>query len=145
MAFKTFVHLKKLIKIKDRRLLVHPYLLTGIIVGFAAVSFAVSLVATHVSASDTPASVAGGGAEEVSDLLDRISQHIIIPQDEAPSVATILDLEAVQQQQPALFKNAEQGDKLVIWSRQAVVYSPTKDIVVAAVTLLDAPSSTQSE
>ncbi len=69
-------------------------------------------------------------AASLSTALDAVKQLMIVP-DEKPFLIEVTDAKAVKQQQ-AFFQNAETGDQLLIFptSRQAVVYSPTKNLIV---------------
>ena len=56
---------------------------------------------------------------------------MILPESEAPLVATIVDAEALQQEQP-FYRGAQDGDRLLIYgtSLRAILYSPDRDIIV---------------
>ncbi len=70
---------------------------------------------------------------EIADLISRIARHITIKQDEAPTVATIADASLLRQQDPKFYKDAENGDRLVIWSDQAILYSTKQDRLLSVV------------
>lgn len=69
---------------------------------------------------------------EIAQLLASVSQHIILPRDEEPTVATIQDIDALVEQQE-VFRGAENGDKVIVYSDIAIIYSPTKDILIKVV------------
>jgi hypothetical protein len=76
-------------------------------------------------------------ATEVTDmarLIASVGRHILINVDETPFVATISNIDLVRQKNPVFYKDAEQGDKVLIWSDKAVIYSPTQDKLIAVMT-----------
>lgn len=83
--------------------------------------------------------------QEVSILLDQVRKHMLLPDDEQPTVATVTDVDELKRQQP-FFEKAINGDKVIIYvnSHKAIIYSPEKDIIVNVGTLLvDDPDSEQ--
>lgn len=68
---------------------------------------------------------------EIDSLLEKISVHMILPSAEKPVLATIIDADKLSLEDP-FYAGAEDGDKLLIWSaeRRAIIYSPSRDIVV---------------
>ncbi len=69
--------------------------------------------------------------DEMTTLLKRVGRHFLIPEGAAPVVATVLDAPALAKEQ-LFFQHAVNGDKLLIFrgSVQAVLYSPSRDIIV---------------
>ena len=59
--------------------------------------------------------------QEISSLLDKIGQLIVLPKDENPLVATIQDAAALAEDQ-AFYKDAQNGDKLIVYSDKAFIY-----------------------
>lgn len=74
---------------------------------------------------------------EVSALIAKVSQLILLPTDEEPTVATVADPDKLKDQ--VFFKNAHKGDKVLIYTtaRKAVLYDPVahKIIEVAPVSI----------
>lgn len=64
---------------------------------------------------------------DLKDLKKRVGQLIEINNDEEPTIATVNDPEILKQSQPDFYKNAEIGDRLLVWSDKAVLYSTKKD------------------
>lgn len=75
--------------------------------------------------------------QEVNALLDQVNKHMILPDDEQPTVATVTNVDELKGQQP-FFERASNGDKIIIYanSQRAIIYSPEKDIIVNVGTLL---------
>lgn len=83
---------------------------------------------TFESSSATPAELS---QEDIDALLERVMTHIVLPTNEKPLVATIVDVESLVATQP-FYQGAENGDVLLIFSTnsKAIIYSPSRDIVV---------------
>ena len=69
--------------------------------------------------------------QEVDVLLSQVSKHMVLPDNEKPTVATVTDIEALKKNQP-FFEKAQNGDKVIVYvqARKAIIYSPEKDIIV---------------
>ena len=68
---------------------------------------------------------------EIESLLEKVKTHMVLPEDEEPTVATISDVDALVKQQP-FFKGTQNGDKVLVYvkARKAIIYSPERDIIV---------------
>lgn len=69
--------------------------------------------------------------DEIDALVEKVSKHVSIKAEERPTVATVEDANLLRQQRPAFYHEAENGDKLLVWSDKAVLYSPRRDVVLA--------------
>jgi len=70
-------------------------------------------------------------ANDVQSLINKVAAHITIKTDEKPTVATIQDAAILRAQNPDFYKDAQVGDRLLIWSDKAVLYSSSKDVLLA--------------
>jgi hypothetical protein len=63
--------------------------------------------------------------KETSDLVDKISKLIVLPEGETPTIATVSDPEALKDQ--IFFAQAQKGDKVLIYAqaKKAILYSVT--------------------
>lgn len=80
-------------------------------------------------------------------LLAQVQAHIILPEGEEPTIATIDNAEDLALLQD-FFKHSQNGDKLIIYTqaKRAFIYSPSRDIIVAAgPTYFGNSTSTNSE
>lgn len=68
--------------------------------------------------------------EETLKLIAVISQLIVLPEGENPTIATVTDPERLKEQ--PFFANAQTGDKVLIFtnSRKAILYSPSQNKIV---------------
>lgn len=69
---------------------------------------------------------------EINDLLRKVSRHIAIDPSEDPTVATVQQADLLRQQNPAFYRDVQNGDRLIVWSDRAVLYSPSRDLVLSA-------------
>ncbi len=71
-------------------------------------------------------------------VVDQVAVHLVLPEDEAPTVATVSSLEQLAGQ--PFFVNAKVGDKVLIYTKakKAILYDPVIDKIVEV-----APLSTQ--
>ncbi|MFZ6015374.1 MAG: LytR C-terminal domain-containing protein [Patescibacteria group bacterium] len=74
-------------------------------------------------------------ANDISQLIKRISELIEIKKDEEPTVATVQDADLLRSGNPEFYKNAENGDRLLVWSDKAVLYSVSKDKLLSVMQL----------
>lgn len=68
--------------------------------------------------------------QEVDALVARVSQLIVLPTDEVPTIATVSDPEKLKDQ--AFFKSAQAGYKVLIYTKakKAVLYDPVANKIV---------------
>ncbi|MBU0975207.1 hypothetical protein KJ918_00245 [Patescibacteria group bacterium] len=70
-------------------------------------------------------------ADEEQQILDKIGKHILLP-DEEPTLYSILDVEMAKKSYGDFFENAKDGDRLVIYSKKAIIYREEIDLVINA-------------
>jgi len=68
--------------------------------------------------------------EEIKNLLAQISQIIVLPEGEEPTVATVTDPERLKDQ--PFFAKAKKGDKVLIYTnaKKAILYDPQNNKIV---------------
>jgi len=84
--------------------------------------------------------------KEASELVSRVSKLIVLPEDEAPTIATVQDPELLKEQ--PFFAKAKKGDKVLIYTnaRKAILYDPVNNkIVEVAPVNIGNPQSTPTE
>jgi predicted MPP superfamily phosphohydrolase len=64
------------------------------------------------------------------DIINILGKHILLPEGD-PQIAEVRDIEKLRDQQ-AFFKNAENGDIIVLYATTIFIYRPSKDIIVAS-------------
>ena len=67
----------------------------------------------------------------VEQTVEAVQALMIVPAEEEPMVATIVDAVALQQEQP-FYQDAQNGDQLLIYGSalKAILYSPARNIIV---------------
>jgi len=107
-------------------------LLLVVVVAFAAWSFSNYRQAQQkVNQLSTPEGQQQLAKEEIAQLTALVGKLIVLPADEEPVVATILDVEKLSKDQP-FYRNAKNGDKVLIYikAQQAIVYDAVRNILV---------------
>jgi hypothetical protein len=82
------------------------------------------------------------GETDLERLVNRVAQMIEINRNEDPTIATVQDPALLKNGQPEFYKEAETGDRLLVWSDKAVLYSTKKDKLLSVMMIADQPSST---
>jgi len=70
-------------------------------------------------------------AKEVKLLVAAVGKFIILPSEETPTVATVMDAKALIAEQ-TFYSGAVNGDKLLVYSKaqKAVLFSPSRNVLV---------------
>jgi len=68
--------------------------------------------------------------EEARAIVERVARHIVLPQGETPTIATVTDPERLKGQ--LFFAKTKMGDKVLIYTnaKKAILYNPTDDKIV---------------
>lgn len=68
--------------------------------------------------------------KETAALLEEVSKLMALPKDEAPTVATVSDIEKLKGQ--SFFKSAQNGDKMLIYAstKKAILYRPSEKRII---------------
>lgn len=71
-----------------------------------------------------------GNKKELQEVVQAVGKLILLPEGEEPTLATVSDPSKLKDQ--AFFKNAELGDKVLIYSqaKKAILYSPSKNKII---------------
>lgn len=67
--------------------------------------------------------------QEIDDLISKVGALIILPEGQEPIIATVKDVDALAAQQP-FFRDAENGDMILIYKEKAIIYSTKKNKLV---------------
>jgi len=68
--------------------------------------------------------------QETAWVLEKVNKLIDLPQDETPTIATVLDKDKLKDQD--FFKKAENGDKIIVYmkAKKAVLYRPNTNKII---------------
>lgn len=74
---------------------------------------------------------------ELAKLVERVGEHILLPQGEQATIATVSDVTKLRDQQ--FFAQADNGDKVLIYSKakKAILYRPSLDKVIEVGPVID--------
>lgn len=70
--------------------------------------------------------------ELAKQILNKVKRHMVLPTDIEPTVATIVDVKTLREQN-AFYNKAENGDYLIVTSDRAILYDPDKDVILDVV------------
>lgn len=93
----------------------------------AVVVIANAVIITRYSFADT--NQAQGPLNEQA-LLTAIQRHVSIDTNEKPRIMTISNLEQVKAENPAFYKDAHLGDRVLFWDDKVILYSEVQDRVL---------------
>ncbi len=65
-------------------------------------------------------------------IIEKVRRHIVIPTNVDPTVATIVDVNTLKSRNE-FYKNAKNGDNLIVTPTRAILYDPDKDIILDVV------------
>jgi len=94
--------------------------------------------------ANTPEFVSEIQQKQVDAILKDLNKLILITEEEEPTVATILDVEVLRQDNPEFYKNAQDGDILIIYSQRAIVFRRDKNMIVNVAPVFVQPDSKQA-
>ncbi len=73
---------------------------------------------------------------DIAALISRVSQLITVKGGEEPTVATVQDAEMLKTSNPVFYKDVENGDRLLVWSDKAVLYSVKQDRLLSVMPIV---------
>lgn len=69
------------------------------------------------------------GQEVAQQVLAKVRNHLDLPTDPQPTVATIVDVDKLKQTSD-FYSKAKNGDHLIITENRAILYDPDRDIIL---------------
>jgi len=83
--------------------------------------------------------------EETAWVTEKVSALMDLPQDETPTVATVLDVEKLKDQ--PFFKNAQNGDKILVYTKamKAILYRPETNKIIEVMPLVIDDTGTDAD
>lgn len=107
-------------------------LLFAVVLAFAAWAFGnYQQAQRQLNQLSTPEGQQALAKAEVARLAAKVGLLIVLPVDEEPVVATILDVEKLAKEQP-FYRDAKNGDKVLIYmkAQRALIYDETRNILI---------------
>jgi hypothetical protein len=84
------------------------------------------------------------GQQIADEVLSKLREHIDIPTDLQPTVATIVDIDRLRETSD-FYNNAENGDHLVLTETRAILYDPDRNIIIDVVPVILNPEDQPAE
>lgn len=73
-----------------------------------------------------------GGEEVAKEVLVKVRSHMIVAEEPAPTVATIIDINRLKESSD-FYSVADNGDHLIITEKRAILYDPDRDVILDVV------------
>lgn len=67
---------------------------------------------------------------EIEEIVEMVGELIILPKDSKPDIATIANVDKLKEKDSNFYKNASNGDMLLIYPDQVILYSPKENIII---------------
>jgi hypothetical protein len=98
----------------------------------------------HVRPAQQARAVGVDALQSVSQVVAKVSDHMLLPSGEQPTLATVSDINKVKGQ--AFFAHAANGDKVLVYAqaKKAILYRPSIDRVIETAPLSTSTSNTSS-
>ncbi len=77
------------------------------------------------------------------EIVDKVRKHIVIPTGVEPTVATIVDVNTLKARNE-FYKDAKNGDNLIVTPTRAILYDPDRDIILDVVPVQLTPQAASS-
>ncbi|MFA6492626.1 MAG: hypothetical protein WCV58_00550 [Patescibacteria group bacterium] len=85
--------------------------------------------------------------KEIKKLVTQVGKLILLPQDESPTVATVIDKDKLKNE--AFFQKSENQDKVLIYTKwqKAILYRPSINLIinVAPINSIETDEGTKEE
>ncbi|PIP65736.1 hypothetical protein COU77_01410 [Candidatus Peregrinibacteria bacterium CG10_big_fil_rev_8_21_14_0_10_49_16] len=69
------------------------------------------------------------GEKRAADIIAKVSAHFLLPADIQPTVATIIDVEKLREQNE-FYNSAENGNFLLVLPKRAILYDEERDLIL---------------
>lgn len=104
-------------------------LLLGMTGAFGWTYFKYQAASSQVKLLTDPKAQEQVAKEETAKIITQVSALIMVPTDEQPLIATVLDAASLAKEQP-FYADAKNGDRLVIYSTKAILFDPKENKLV---------------
>ncbi len=78
--------------------------------------------------------------DEIKKLVTQVGKHFLLPANETPHAITLANVDSLKKNQP-FFANAKNGNILLVYSREVILYDPVIDKVINVAQIRIAPSA----
>ena len=116
--------------VKKKKSILKELFIVGVFSALVVALVVVSLAYTkEKNKKITSADIQALQQQEVGMVLDEIAKHMILPEGVQPTVATITNVDNLRKEMP-FFDNAENGFKVVVYEDKAILFDPSRQIIV---------------
>lgn len=80
-------------------------------------------------------------------VIENVAKIFLVPSDTEPTIASIVDIDSLRKANPEFYRDAQNGDRLLIYATRAIIYreSENKVINVAPVSISETDSGLSSD
>ncbi len=80
--------------------------------------------------------------EKAKKIVEQVKKLLFLDDEKNPTVAAIVDIEKLRAQSP-FYAHAENGDYVIVTSKKAIIYSPSKNKIIDVVPIELKPKGNQ--
>jgi CRISPR/Cas system-associated exonuclease Cas4 (RecB family) len=80
--------------------------------------------------------------QKAKEIVQKVQQLLFLGDEKNPTVAAIVDIEKLRAQSP-FYAHAENGDYVIVTSKKAIIYSPSKNQIIDVVPIELKPKASQ--
>lgn len=108
----------------ERKFILYTTIVILTISNIALIIFSVVLIRDNRSANNSELP-----------LTDRVGNLIIVNKEETPTVATVEDVNTLKAVKPDIYKDTENGDKVLVYSDKVIIYREEEDLIINVIPL----------
>jgi len=104
-----------------------------LVIVLIVVSLSVSFIIwqnVHNSRDQSPEAVATRNEEESTKIVTKVSLILFTESEDEPTVARIDNPDVLRQAYGEFYKNAEEGDYLILYPQQSIIYRESENIIM---------------
>lgn len=96
------------------------------------------------SNNDSSDVTAQSNLEESEQVLESLNQILLTESDKAPSVARIEKPELLRESNEDFYKNAQEGDYLILYPKRAVIFRQSENLIINVAPIINTENITPS-
>lgn len=77
--------------------------------------------------------------QQIERTIENLREIMLLP-DEQPTIATLVDVDALKEENPEFYKNAQNGDLLVIYSEKAILFREDEKRIINVAPVFTEPT-----
>lgn len=64
------------------------------------------------------------------DLIEKLSNFVLLDRQQEPTIGTIENIETLKNNNPELFKNAQNGDRLIVYTDKVIIFRESDSLII---------------